>query len=258
MRNPEQIETRSLELFAQRLVQTSYPGYPKPEERYWQSTDDLPTDPGERLIIPPGPWWTNEARELNDRCNPADYPTVTNFDSNGRPLHPWFKNMLTNKNLGIVAGRGFYYDYGPNYTGDPIIFRHDLDEVHVLLIERRDRTGLALPGGHFDKRYDTTGIDTARREAKEETGIDITNGTLKESTVYIGPVADIRTTIHSWPETTAVRFDLSNDFARTLGTASFKGFDDALAVHWVPVSQKDRELFGSHNLLVDLALEQEA
>lgn len=245
------IKEQSLELFAERLATQHYPGYPT--ERYFLSENQYSD---EAITLPPGPWDTHPEQvpttQERESLAAQDIPQ----DSLGRPLHPWAKEILTNRRIGGLAGKGFYWNWGPNKTSDPVVLRHDLDEPHVLLIERGDTGNLALPGGFFDKTEDTDFIDTALREAKEEALIyDFTALKSLARIACTTPVADIRSTVHAWPETTVVRLDLPNDIATTFTEMVWKGGDDATRAYWLPVSAGKTALFGSHNVLLREALE---
>ncbi len=251
--NPELVEHMkqgSLELLKDQLAEGNYPGYPDNSSR--MTIHDTKPHVGESIIIPKGPWWVNPD-EVDERCDRQDFPTVKSFDSYDRPLHPWFSEMIVNRKLGIVAGKGFYWNWGPNYTADPIILRHDQDEPHVLLIERGDTGKLALPGGFVDDS-DETLVHAAIREAQEEAFID--PGELGDpKVIYEGPVADLRTTAHAWAETTAVRFDIDDKVARKMPLQPYEGGDDAAMALWLPASKIGNYLFGSHRLLIEQALE---
>ncbi len=95
-------------------------------------------------------------------------------------------------------------------------------------------------------------------------------------------MADLRVTANAWPETTAYRIDLNLDeksqqkaliemtsdgqfqkIVRNIGRFAlrqkinripWKGSDDAKSAAWVPVSNCGEFLFGSHSLLVELAM----
>ncbi len=263
---------QSLKALATSLSRMNYPGYPA--QRLHEAPDIH--------LLPEGPW-----HMPSESAGPTDVEAAIlvqnghRLDMFGRPLHPWLEGMLSDPDIGVVTGKGFYWKWGPNYTVDPITFRHDLSETHVLLIERDDGTGWALPGGFHEA--DETKLDGAIREGREESGVDLSLLTHTATHVYEGPLADLRATAHAWPETTAYRFDLLLDNSadrkllekmmstnrrqraiRILGRFAFterinqrpwKGRDDARNAAWVPVSELDDKLFGSHRLLIELALQ---
>lgn len=231
----------------------NYRNYPTAHQRLL--ANQILTLDGE-LFIPVGEWWVHT--EDNRRLRPEETQAlqakgVADFDSAGRPIHPWYKTLSQNPEFRFACGKGSYYEWGPNYTADPIVMRYDLDEPQVLLIERSDNGKWALPGGFLDPGE--SGLGAARREAWEETGILIPENS-DATLTYQGVVADPRTTLHAWPETTAVRFDLSDEFAATLPTGVWEGSDDAKRVTWAPVSGLSKLLFGSHVALIQQALEE--
>jgi len=61
------------------------------------------------------------------------------------------------------------------YTADMVLFTAREGELHVLLITRRWPPfpgKLALPGGHIETELRETAEAAARRECREETGVD--------------------------------------------------------------------------------------
>jgi ADP-ribose pyrophosphatase YjhB (NUDIX family) len=256
---PEDIIRRgSIGLLAERVKEQAWPGYPSYEERL--QADDLLYMPEQHsLLLPTDRGWVNQA-DITDTSFRQEYPEfVTQFDAEGRPLHPWFWDMLESE-AGVVGGKGAYWNWGPNYTADPIILRHDLEEPHVLLIQRSETHAWALPGGFID--LGETGFYAAMREAGEEAGPDIQMALRRPGVgirpVYQGPVADLRATAHAWPVTTAVRFDIPDQVAvEHLLEMQWEGNDEAgevEAVAWVPVSQISDRLHGSHRFLIQAAL----
>lgn len=277
--SPEGFRHASLDLLAGQLaLHGAYPGYAR--QRLFVAGGALRTNAG-RVTLPigfdamrgsvsPDP---EECRTLQTKGLELDYP-------NSRPLHPWADAMIRRQDVGILTGKGVYRYWGPNYTADPIVIRRDLKIPHVLLIERDDGTGWALPGGFVDPNENP--INSAKREAREETGIDVEEFEHKLTTVYTGPVVDLRNTVNAWPETTAcsIELDLSKSgaqkklaqmmakhdgrrFIRFVGRRAFRqtmarlpwtGGDDARYAAWVPEDKCGSLLFGSHSLLVALAL----
>lgn len=225
--------------------------YPDHDQRLhmWQ----LAQDDG-NLNIPDGSWWMNPSDNHPlqlDEIQDLQAKGVTRFDNAGRPLHPWIDAIAQYPDFGFACGKGSYYQWGPNFTADPIVLRYDLSEPHVLLIQREDTKDWALPGGFIDPGED--GPTTARRETQEETGITIPH-TIAGTHIYQGPVADPRTTLHAWPETTAVRFDIPDELAATLPEGTWQGSDDAVRATWAPLSALEENLFGSHLVLIQQAV----
>lgn len=270
---------QSLELLAESLSQMNYPGYPDQIYRLWSDGVCKLQKP---LVLPRGPSETSKGERPSIPTSQALSRQGIELEADGRPLHPWFHEMIKHPGIGVLTGKGFYWNWGPNYTADPIVLRHDLDEPHVLLIERGDGSGWALPVGF--KNAGESDIDAAFREALEETGIDITAFSHKTNQVYKGPVADLRVTANAWPETGAFRIDLDlnsrvdyRDLAemtrkstqgkllrklcnlampRYYSGVPWQGRDDAKSAAWIPVSRARQNLFGSHKLLILLALGQ--
>ena len=212
-----------------------YPGYPS--SRYVVDADTV-----DMQTVPDGPW---NAKNI-------DLPTVDQaksfldagytIDSLGRPLHPDYIEMVTNPDVGVVAGKGFYRHWGPNFTADPIVITKTA-QPRVLLIKRGDTNAWALPGGFVDPT-DTDTLAAARREAKEEAGIDIDAEAVE---IYRGVVGDRRTTAHAWAETGAY---LMQPDRQSIVEAA----DDAKDARWVRLDQLSGHLFGSHNFLINEAL----
>lgn len=246
----EGFKQASLELLAAQLARITYPGYPMLSERYCTQTIDP-----DYVRIPFGSWDTST--HLGDMLlSPADKERLSyadyNHDSFGRPLHPWLEDMVTRPDIGVVTGKGFYWNWGPNYTADPIITRHDLAEPHVLLIERGDTGQLALPGGFVDAGEDS--LVAAIREAKEESFVDLTALNPLVRPIYDGPLADIRVTAHAWPHTFAYHFALPENTPHLPEpNVPYRAGDDANTACWIPVSTVDAHVFGSHKLLIELA-----
>jgi ADP-ribose pyrophosphatase len=158
----------------------------------------------------------------------------------GRPLHPWFYEMITDPRLGVVRGKGFYYHWGPNVTADTVVIS---PKESVLLIQRKDNKQWALPGGFVDAGEDP--IMAAIREVWEETMVDISH--MPMESVYEGPVADFRVTANAWAKTNAFVALVEREI-------ECSGADDALVAAWVSKEDLASILkFGSHSLLVELA-----
>lgn len=247
------IRRGSIDVLSKNVQTQTYPGYPVYEQRLQAA--DLSRDTEGRLAIPVGRAWVHPRDMADTSYRHMDFSGYQQ-DAAGRPLHPWVQDML-DSGAGIVAGKGAYWHWGPNYTADPIIVRHDLEEPHVLLIQRSDTGAWALPGGFVDPGE--TGMLAAFREAGEEAGDDIkvalSRRGVEARLVYQGPVADLRATAHAWPETTAVRFDIPNYVAREhLLDMQWEGSDDATHAAWVPASEINNRLYGSHRFLIEAAL----
>jgi len=216
----------------------NYPGYP--EHRFTRTID--PNQSLQNIELPDGPW-TFKNYPLPDLETSLGFINEGyETDSLGRPLHPWARSLLREENGGAVLGKGAYWNWGPNATADPIVITNE-PRPQVLLIKRSDTGALALPGGFVDANE--TPACAALRELEEETGLVLdTAGEL----VYQGPVADLRTTLHAWAETSAYLFTVDVP-------SNVRGNDDALNADWYFLDELPTTLFGSHAQLVQRAIE---
>ncbi len=116
------------------------------------------------------------------------------------------------------------------YAADVILFAPGVETFHVLLIRRGwnpHKGKLAFPGGHVEA--DETSAQAARREAAEETGLDLSGVTLDLIGVYDRPGRDARGRYVSVAYG-AVLFD------RPVPVAG----DDATDAAWVPLKAAAR------------------
>jgi len=217
-----------------------YPGYPS--VRYVVNPAEIPADG--TLTIPEGPWEMNNtdlpSAEDTERFVQAGYQV----DQHGRPLHPHLIDMVTDPAVGIVSGRGRYWNWGPNFTADPVVITKTA-QPRVLLIQRDDTGSWALPGGFVDPT-DTDVSTAARRELMEEAGLAINSDATE---VYTGVVGDRRTTAHAWAETGAYLLQLDRQ-------VPVSGMDDATDAKWVRLDKLEGTLFGSHNFLIEEAVKR--
>lgn len=145
------------------------------------------------------------------------------------PIHPWHTRLTD-----LPSGKGNFYHYGPNYTVDPIVIASEATPK-ILLIRRGDTGDWALPGGFIDG--DETATHAAQRELYEETGITLND--TEPTIVYEGPVADPRSTLNAWPETTALLWRCGTSLAAQAN-------DDARDARWFALSNLPQNLYGSH------------
>lgn len=243
----------SLYLMQQQRELGSYPGYPSKRLSY-ATPRGVETLVG-RLHLPIGEWDTGIFPNTpGDEQSEQLYDQGMTLDTYGRPLHPWINDML-DPAIGVVTGRGFYRNWGPNYTADPVIVRTDTPRPMVLLIKRSDTSSWALPGGFVDLNEHS--YDTALREAYEETLIDWSHFAPHITKTYSGPLADPRVTAHAWPETTAYMIHLNPELSKSLSIDSFRGNPDEVeSAAWFAMDDLSMPLFGSHELLVRLAAKQ--
>lgn len=239
-----------LDLLKQELRNGAYPEYPT--QRLIVPYNKLARVAG-KLSLPDGPWTVNqhENRRKGDRETTPEAATQRRLqkqgfelDTQGRPVHPWFELMVGDAALGVILGKGSYWDWGPNRTADPVSMQGD----NVLLTQRKDSRTWALPGGFVE---DGDSADkTGRLETCQETGVRIPKY-VRAISCYKGPVADLRIA-QGWPVTEVLGYLIpkSETLARPTGS------DETLRSAWVPKDEAlQMKLFGSHNILLRQAVE---
>lgn len=143
------------------------------------------------------------------------------------------------------------YDNIPFLTGDALV----ICAGHVLLVKRRTFPGkglYALPGGFFDAWQDKDQIQTALRELKEETKIDVPmkvlEGSIRESMEF----GDFNRSLRWRIITRCAHIQLQDN---TL--PKVKGSDDAEKAFWMPLGElvKNRDkFFEDHLSIIDTFL----
>ena len=161
-------------------------------------------------------------------------------DAKGRPLHPF----MIEQGIELTTGKGFFRNWGPNYTADPVVMTTE-KRPRVLLIHRSDTGDLALPGGFVDPGEFAEPVKAAYRELEEETGLTLN---IDAKLIYQGPVDDPRSTANAWPETSAYLFHIPEPLPVQAG-------DDAREAGWHYIDTLPENLYGSHASLIQQALE---
>lgn len=157
---------------------------------------------------------------------------------------------------------GFYYK-GVNPTVDLIVIRGD----KVLLIQRDNDAEAepgkwALPGGFHDtnakegeewKEDKESSLEAAKREVKEETGLDvdsISGLNFVMVGVFEGGGRDPRDKEDAWTRSTVYMVHIPEDEGQDV-----KGMDDAQRAEWVPIDKVlQHKLAFDHHKIIEKAL----
>lgn len=152
-------------------------------------------------------YFNHKANDTRSYADPEDVEQVKKmtFKShtgevkivNGYPQNPAGRTGMT--------GRGILAKWGANFSADVIITRGS-GELEVLLVKRKDTLEFAVPGGMIDAGE--TSLQTAQRELKEETSIELDLTNTKK--VYEGYVDDPRNTDNAWIETSVYHLHLES------------------------------------------------
>ena len=145
---------------------------------------------------------------------------------NGRPVSP------ADYRLGL-RGRAGFGRWGENRACDAIVFASKEGVRHLLMIERDDDTGWALPGGFLEQ--DESPREAVTRELYEETLLSVPDSVWTPLTPRVMP--DLRGTDESW--VVSVPFSASVYFSTYVHRNSemlppVHGSDDARKAMWVP------------------------
>lgn len=129
----------------------------------------------------------------------------------------------------------------PSVTADTVVFTDHPDGYHILLIQRASEPfkGLwALPGGFIE--MDETLEQSARRELKEETGLEITG--MAQLGAYGDPQRDPRGRTISVAYWTLLPADADQQV---------EGSDDASQAGWFPVGHLPTLAFDHDRIIQD-------
>ncbi|MBL6277848.1 NUDIX domain-containing protein [Micromonospora fiedleri] len=140
----------------------------------------------------------------------------------GRPVNPYGPT-------GIRYGRNELGHWGEQQCADAIVTAVDTEGTRwLLLIERGDGHGWALPGGYVDPGENPTAA--AFRELAEETGLTLDAATTPHTRYPARYVPDPRASDEAWMVTVPIGIDL--------GTGHYllpwvEGNDDAHRAEWI-------------------------
>lgn len=137
----------------------------------------------------------------------------------GLPINP-------TQSVELKAGRGDLWHWGEAVCSDAIVFTRVNGRRRLLLIERGDGHGWALPGGGLDEGESAE--EGCVRELLEETGLVCGVGDI-ETMLEPRVVPDPRAGLHAWMVTIPGVIYLPNG-----QMPHVTGQDDAAAAAWVP------------------------
>ncbi|MEU7004457.1 NUDIX domain-containing protein [Nonomuraea sp. NPDC046570] len=137
----------------------------------------------------------------------------------GRPVNP-------HAPTGVRYGRNELGHWGEKQAADAIVTARLAGGRHVLLVERDDGHGWAIPGGCVDPDEDA--LSAAIRELAEETGLSVPGVSwVVQAARY---VPDPRASDEAWMVTTPAIADLGE----VDELPAVVGADDARRAEWVP------------------------
>ncbi len=262
----KELSPADLDHMAHKIKHEPYPGYPSLENRL--RIEHIQRH-GNRLIIPEGPWQVKP--HANRRGKPAhlldvEVPNdISQFieqsraerwaaqgillDQYNRPIHPYWRQILSDPRLGLPTGIGFFYRYGPNMTVDPIIYRNASGPLEFLLIRRADNLEWGAAGG-FEDETDTDSIFTGLRETCEEAGLTVP---LKSAElIHESAPVGRRTTIHAWTGNKAYLMHCDQEYLYDVAPTAG---DDAIDVGWFTREAMNRlRMFDDHPMYIETAM----
>ena len=145
---------------------------------------------------------------------------------NGRPVNPFGPT-------GIRFGRNEMGHWGPADMADAVVTAgvKGCPVPLLLMVEREDGHGWAVPGGHVDDGEGS--LRAALRELEEETGLTPADvASVRYRILPARYVPDPRASDEAWAVTTPVHVDLGT--LKSLPAVT--GGDDALRAMWMPAA----------------------
>lgn len=141
----------------------------------------------------------------------------------GRPVNPYAPT-------GVRFGRNELGHWGEALAADAIVTADKpFGRRWLLMVERRDGHGWAVPGGHVDPGEDPK--HAAFRELTEETGLIATCTAARAKRLPARYVPDPRASDEAWMVTVPVLIDLGSHSGPL---PDVDGRDDARRAAWVP------------------------
>lgn len=189
----------------------------------------------------------------NDGIIGIDLPPETKeFLYKFKKCNEFTYNEIVNETKFVDDYRRKMYDTLP-YTNIPFLTGDSLVVAsgHILLVKRRSYPGKglwALPGGFFDAFKDQDQTETALRELKEETKIDVPMKVLKGSIRKVEEFGDMNRSLRWRIITKCVYIQLDDTVLPKV-----KGSDDAELAMWVPLSEIDNNsnmFFEDHRSII--------
>lgn len=157
----------------------------------------------------------------------------------GRPVNPF-------ESLEIRWGRNGLGRWGENRTGDALV-TCEADGRRYLLMIHKAKTGWAVPGGFASPGEFP--VDTAVREAREETGLTFRRRMSTITTRDARYIPDQRNSGEAWIVTVPVHIDLGG----RLNLPELTAGDDAEGAMWCPAGDYGEllqvtggRIFGGH------------
>ncbi len=145
------------------------------------------------------------------------------LDADGLPVNPMFPDL--------PEGRGELWHWGEAVAADAIVIAWAATgAARLLMIEREDGNGWALPGGMLDPGE--TAEVAVRRELAEETGLELPGWMFSMRPGRYVP--DPRAGRHAWMVTVPGVAVLLTDTPPTVAAA-----DDAARAQWLPATTYD-------------------
>ncbi|MGD8373841.1 MAG: NUDIX domain-containing protein [Candidatus Woesebacteria bacterium] len=222
---------------------------------------------GHQLFVPFGPWYIkNHPNRLTTgpSCLHPEVPTCAHpkvdqrlsakwtteglmLDQYGRPIHPHWRQLISDRRIGLPTGVGYYYRYGFNRTVDAFVYRVGPGgKVEILIILRKTEKEWALPGG-FEDDEDQNKFASAVRELKEETNLDCTEGSCFDVALAQIPIGQ-KTTLHAWTENTVIVVHANQEY---LFDTKPVATDDAIDAKWVDLeTAKKIVTFSDHCMYI--------
>lgn len=140
----------------------------------------------------------------------------------GRPVNPY-------ERTGITRGRNEMGHWGEALAADALVSLTDLEGHRwILMVERKDGHGWALPGGHVDPGE--TPLDAAMRELEEETGLAVPDALWGATPPRYVP--DPRGSDEAWMVTVLCTADIT-DRRRRDDFPKVTGGSDARRAAWI-------------------------